>query len=147
MILEPLLSSPTGFDPSWECFIDGTPITIGDALTTGPYNNQNLCGPVANLADGKHKVTMNVVSQTTQAFWFDYFQYVPSLDANLDNQVVQLMPTYSDFVYGPGWSNLKFDTSMKVASQHGTTFNFTFEGDSSNKYISIHYLNFVKAQS
>lgn len=129
IILQSSSASPTGYDPFWECFIDGTKITTGSALNTIPKNNQNLCGPIANLTPGNHQLIINVATLALQRFWFDYVLYAPLPDADLDNKVVQLMPSYSDaFVYGPGWADLNLDVGMKMASQNGATFDFSFEG-------------------
>ncbi|KAF8170911.1 hypothetical protein K438DRAFT_1982468 [Mycena galopus ATCC 62051] len=62
-------------DPTWNCFVDGIPISNGNP--TFPYfeNNWPLCGPV-DMTDGAHVLTIQVQSKG-QPFYFDYLTYTP----------------------------------------------------------------------
>jgi hypothetical protein len=120
------VNTSTGFDPSWECFVDK--ISIG---ATPPYQypetNWLLCEQ-KQLVDGQHVVTVNV-NQATQAgrtFWVDDIIYTPSSNVTSDGGYTLVSNLDPAIAYGDGWLDLS--NVANSTSQTGTEFVFNFTG-------------------
>jgi hypothetical protein len=119
------VNTSTGFDPSWECFIDK--ISIGATQPFQyPENNWLLCEQQL-LVDGQHLVTVNV-SQATQAgrtFWFDDIVYTPSSNVPSDGAYTLVDNVDPAIAYGDGWLNLGNVANFTSQTGAGFVFNFT----------------------
>jgi len=115
----------TGFDPSWECFVDK--ISIG---ATQPFefaeNNWLLCEQ-EQLVDGPHVVTVNVTQDTAagRTFWFDNINYTPSLSVPKDGAYILIDNFDPDLFYGDGWGPLGGFANLTTTTSAELRFNFT----------------------
>jgi hypothetical protein len=117
------VNTPTGFDPSWECFVDE--ISIG---ATQPQETNYMLCEQQQLVDGQHVVTVNV-SQATQAgrtVWVDDIIYTPSSNVTSDGGYTLVDSIDPAIAYGDGWLDLF--SFANFTSQIGTEFVFNFTG-------------------
>ena len=120
------VNTTSGFDPSWECFVDN--VSIGSTQPFQyPENNWLLCQQL-QLADGPHVVTVNVTQATAagRTFWFDDATYTPSPNLSKDQAYVLVDNLDPDIVYGAGWAPL--GTTANFTTQAGTEMSFNFTG-------------------
>jgi hypothetical protein len=113
-------------DPTWECFIDN--VSIG---ATNPFNfvenNWVLCS-AENLTDTSHVMTVNAKSNGT-TFWFDYFQYIPSVDisSSTDGELVMIDNMDPDIHFDSSWQSLGNIANMTSTKGANVTFSFIGE--------------------
>ena len=115
-------NTSTGYDPSWECFIDG--VSIG-STSPFPYaeNNWQLCDQ-STLNDGPHTLTVNATSNG-QTFWFDYILYTPSASSSTKIADIWVNNTDPDISYGSGWSDIGNFANMTTTLGSQVQVNFT----------------------
>jgi hypothetical protein len=88
-------------------------------------NNWPLCD-WDNLAPGVHVILLNVTSNG-QTFFFDRMSYVPPIGESLVNDSV-IIPWSDPLIeYDDSWAG--FNGTSMMASTHGATCNFSFEGE------------------
>jgi hypothetical protein len=112
----------SGWDPSWECFVDG--ISIG-ATDPFPYfeNNWPFCMK-SDLNDGPHQLTVNVTSTTDHVFWLDSIAYVPSASVAEETAYIMVQNQDPAIAYGPGWTRLGDSANMTTTLGSELRFNF-----------------------
>ncbi|KAF5316553.1 hypothetical protein D9619_006745 [Psilocybe cf. subviscida] len=113
-------------DPTWECLVDGNPIPLKNPF---PFteNNWVLCSWDSSIVPfGQHTLTVNVKS-AGRAFLFDYFTYIPSPNANVNNAGISLACTDSALQYGAGWK-LYGDNLGRMAPAGGAPVSLSFYG-------------------
>ena len=117
------VNTSAGWDPRWECFVDG--ISIG-ATEPFPFfeNNWALCEK-RSLDDGPHRLTVDVTSTTGKEFWFDYVRYEPSASVSEDTAYIFVDNHDSAIVYGSGWGPLGTVANMTTRLGSELRFNFT----------------------
>jgi len=115
-------STTTGYDPTWECFVDG--VSIGSTKPfTSPENNWRLCDQ-PTLKDGPHVLMVNVTT-SGQTFWLDYIWYTPSSSSSKDVANIVVNHFDPDIVYGSGWRSLGGSANMTTVFGSQLRFNFT----------------------
>ncbi|PPQ75095.1 hypothetical protein CVT26_011907 [Gymnopilus dilepis] len=115
-------SAGTTSNPSWVCSVDGT--TIPTTTYAISENRLDLC-ETDTLSDGTHTITVKVTSTDQHTFWFDYVQYFPSANANLDNVALSIDSSDSGINYGTGWTA---HAPGQMTQQTGSTLSFSFQG-------------------
>ncbi|KAG6813716.1 hypothetical protein H0H92_008124 [Tricholoma furcatifolium] len=115
------LMSPSGFDPPWECYIDG--ISIGNSPAS-PYqeNNWPLCES-DTLYDGSHELTLNVSMKQGATFWVDYVEYTPTTPVN--GSVVRVDNMDPALSYDSTWQGVDGLANMTNTQGGKVSFNFT----------------------
>ena len=117
------MTTATGVDPTWECFVDN--VSIGaTTYFQYPENNWLFCQK-GQLSDGPHVVKVNVVSNG-HTFWFDYIRYAPSASVSTQNSVVVVDHLDPAIVYGTGWGAL--GTTATFTNNLGSDMSFKFTG-------------------
>ncbi|PPQ68395.1 hypothetical protein CVT25_007933, partial [Psilocybe cyanescens] len=109
-------------DPTWECKVDNTIITL---KTPFPYTENNCKWDENTIPAGRHTVTVTAKS-SGRAFLFDFFQYIPSPGANVQNAEIYVPFDSPDIKYRSGWKSLGRDAIM--APNGGAVLTFPFYG-------------------
>ncbi|KAF5316551.1 hypothetical protein D9619_006747 [Psilocybe cf. subviscida] len=113
-------------DPIWECLVDGKSILLQDPFAF-TENNWPLCSWNSSIVPfGQHTLTVNVKSNG-RAFLFDYFTYVPSPNADVNNAGIRLACTDSALQYGAGWEVYGGDLG-RMAPVGGAPMALSFYG-------------------
>ncbi|KAF9481067.1 hypothetical protein BDN70DRAFT_876804 [Pholiota conissans] len=113
---------------SWECIIDGTSITVDNPQ--GVENRVEFCAK-SGLTDGPHTLQVNAKGTSSQTFWFDHLQYLPSASVSLANAAIYIDTSDPMWEFGTGW-----DPTYPgfMTNQTGAKVDFEFEGVSFKWY-------------
>lgn len=118
------INTSTGFDPSYECFLDNKSAGTDNPILFAT-NNWILCNN-DNLVDGQHTLTVKVkqATDTGRTFWFDYFQYAPSIGVSTANSDVLFENSDPAVVYSLGWEQNGDIQNLTRAAGSECRFNF-----------------------
>ncbi|PPQ65171.1 hypothetical protein CVT24_011034 [Panaeolus cyanescens] len=117
--------APEGFDPQYECILDGNRIDVPKADFT-LRNGFELCKwNQETVQEGTHTIVVNVKSRG-QHFWFDHIMYIPTPSSSHENEVIMVESWDTNIHYSTAdWENL---TSWSRMARKGGLLSFHFYG-------------------
>lgn len=118
---------------TWRCIIDSDEKSTKADDPSEVDNRSRFCEQY-NLFDGLHTLEVNAHGSTSQTFWFDHLQYIPSASVSLSNAAVYIDTNDPMWNFGPGWIR---DSVGYATNQTGAKVDFEFNGESFYCYVKV----------
>ncbi|KIJ44500.1 hypothetical protein M422DRAFT_47263 [Sphaerobolus stellatus SS14] len=120
--------------PKVDCSIDSQDFRPGTP-STFHTNGFAFCEQkMGTLADGQHRISLNVVASLEQPFYFDRIEYTPSDNVSLSQATVKFTHIDPIINYGAGWIDTSYrkggPNAVHLTNTVGSQITFPFTGKS-----------------